>query len=756
MATGRCAARAFAALCALAALPAAAQIVDNPATEIEGSTVEVIGTVPVPGLGTPLREIPATVQSVGAEELRNHDARDITEHFERSFTGVNLNSAQGNPFQQDLLYRGFTASPLLGVPQGLSVFVDGIRVNEAFGDTVNWDLIPRNAISTVHLLSASNPVFGLNTLGGVLSIQTKSGFAFPGTAARLAAGAFGRRSAEVEHGGHGENADWFVAVNAHDEAGWREHSPSSIRQAFIKGGWQDSRTDIDVSLALADNTLQGTQALPLSMFGNPRQAYTWPDRTENALSFLTLRASRYVENDILLAGSAYLRNLHQSTLSSNVDGDFDPTLAVGPGNAQGFNDRTTLDQTMAGASLQLSMDGELGVAINRLTLGASLDRASSDFAQSRQEATVSTERSTIGFGAFARQVSVAGDNTYFGAYFSDQLALSQNWIVTASGRYNIARISLRDRSGSRSALDGDHVFQRFNPALGVNWNPTRSATYFTSLSQGMRVPSPVELTCADPAAPCALPNQFLTDPALKPVIARTTEVGTRLRFAENARVTASGYRTVLTDDILFVSSGSAVNTGFFQNVGKTLREGFDLGAKVEFGDVALKAGYSYVRAEYLTAFRMLSPNNSSRNAANQITVDSGNRLSGIPRSSLKLFADWTPSPRWSVGFGWAWFDKQYARGDENNRDVNGPLPSYGVAQLFGQYAINGNWKVSVKMDNLFNHRYENFGILGRNFFTGLSQSFDAAGAAPEQFRSPGAPRAVWVALRYELDAKVRH
>ncbi|MGH8688534.1 MAG: TonB-dependent receptor [Burkholderiales bacterium] len=712
----------------------------------------MVGTVPVPGLGTPLSDIPATVQSVGAEDLRGRGARDIVQHMERNFGGVTVGGAQGNPFQQDLTYRGFAASPLLGVPQGLSVYVDGVRVNESFGDTVNWDLIPNNTISTLHLLSGSNPVFGLNTLGGVLSIQTKSGFAFPGTAASVEAGSFGRRSAEMEHGGHGENADWFVAADALNEDGWQQHSSSRLRRAFAKGGWQDSRTDLDVSIGLADNALEGAQTLPLAMLGSPQQPYTWPDRTENSLAFLLARASRYVSDDVLVTGSAYLRRLHQTNVSSNVNDDFDPLLAVGPGNPQGLNDRTVLDQTMAGGSLQVSMDGRLWGSANRLTLGASLDRASADFAQDEQEAMFSADRQTVGVGAYAPQVRVAGDNTNVGAYFSNQFAMSPQWMLTASGRYDVARVSLRDRSGTQPALDGDHAFQRFNPALGVNWKPADSATYFASISQGMRVPSPVELTCADPAAPCALPNEFLSDPALKPVVAHTVEAGTRLRLSESTRFSASAYRTVLDDDILFISSGTAANSGYFQNAGKTLRQGLDLGASVVHREYALQAGYSYVRAAYLTPFQMLSENNSSRDAAGNIAVESGDAISGIPRSSLKLLAEWTPVARWSLGFGWTWFDKQYARGDENNRDVNGPLPSYSVAQLFGRYELARGWEASLQVDNLFNHSYQNFGILGSNFFNGPGQTFDATAAAPEQFRSSGAPRAVWVALRYALDS----
>ena len=728
-----------------------AQTAANPATATEGPAVEVIGIRPVPGLGTPLRDIPAVVQSATARELG--EANDVADHLARHFSGISLNDAQGNAFQQTLHYRGFAASPLLGLPQGLSVFVDGVRVNEAFGDMVNWDLIPHNAIATAHLLSGSNPVFGLNTLGGVLSIQTKSGFAFPGTAMRLAGGAFGRRSAEAETGGHGERADYFAAVNLHDEAGWREHSPSALRQAFFKSGWQDARTDLDVSLALADNSMQGTQALPLSMLQQPRQAYTWPDRADNELAFLTARASRFVQNDVLVSASAYLRTLNQSTVASNVNDSFDPAAASGPGNAPGFNDRGVLGQRSAGAALQLVLSQELGEKVHELTLGASLDGAAATYSQERQEAAFTADRGTVGLGDFAPRVQAGTRNDYRGLYFIDQFAPLQNWTLTLAGRYNVARVVLRDRSGLRPALDGDHSFRRFNPALGVNWNPRPELTWFASLTQGMRVPAPAELTCADATAPCSLPNQFLADPALKPVIARTVEAGVRLRPTPQLRMSAALYRSVLSDDIQFITSGAATNAGFFQNTGATLRQGLDLTVDGTFDRFRLGAAYSYVRAEYLSEFRMRSPNNSSRDAADEIAVQPGNAIPGVPQHSVKLALDWTPEARTSLGFGWAWFGRQYARGDENNRDVHGALPSYSVAQAFARYRPGRDWEVSLKVDNLFDRRYQSFGVLGRNFFTGSGGTFDAAAAVPEQFVTPGAPRAVWLALRYEMDRK---
>ena len=722
---------------------------ENPATEIERPVVEVIGITPIPGLGMPLRNVSSAVQSFDAEMLHRRQALDATEYMERNFAGVSTHAAQGNSFQPDLSFRGFTGSHLLGVPQGISVFIDGVRVNEAFGDVVNWDLVPRNAISTAHLLSGSNPVFGLNTLGGALSMMTKTGFAYPGYSARVLGGSFGRKAAEFEAGGHGRNADFFVAGHALDERGWRDHSPTSIRQLYGKAGWQDATADLDVSLALADNSLQGTQALPASMLGNPRSAYTWPDRTENTMQFLTARASRYIGERVLLAGLAYYRGLDQHNASSNVNDDHDPTLPAAAGNPQGFNDKLALRQHMAGASVQLTLDKDLARGRNQFTIGASFDAAESNFAQDRQEALFSADREAVGFGAFAPLTRLRATNRYLGLFFSEHFMPSEQWTLALFGRYNIATVKLEDRSGRQPALNGEHTFKRFNPGAGAAYNPNAATTWFASLGQAMRVPSPVELTCADPAAPCSLPNQFLADPPLKPVIARTLEGGVRFRAAENVRLAAAAYRSVLNDDIQFVTSGGAINAGFFQNVGRTLRQGVDMTASAAFGAFNLQAAYGLVRATYLTSFRLHSPNNSSADAGGDIDISSGDRLPGIARQNFKLQAEWTPNQRSSIGVGWNWFDRQYARGDENNQDANGPLPSYGVAYLWARYVPAPGWELSLKVDNIFDKRYESFGVLGQNFFTGPGAGFDAAAATNEQFRSPGAPRAAWISLRYE-------
>ena len=279
----------------------------NPAEALEKQQVEVVGTTPLPGLGTPLRDVPANVQVIGGKDLQRQKQQNLPDFLERNPTSVTVNAAQGNPYQPDISFRGFTASPLLGTPQGLSVFQDGVRINEPFGDVVNWDLLPQSAIGSIQLIPGSNPVFGLNTLGGALAIYTKSGSENPGTALELSGGSFGRKTLEFEHGGYQGHWDWFFTANLSKDDGWAQHDPSRVEQFFGKVGYQTEQTDLDVSLTAANNRLEGTQTLPASWLDTPREAYTWPDTDRNRLTMLTIKGSHFLDKEWLLGGNAYVR-----------------------------------------------------------------------------------------------------------------------------------------------------------------------------------------------------------------------------------------------------------------------------------------------------------------------------------------------------------------------------------------------------------------------------------------------------------------
>jgi outer membrane receptor protein involved in Fe transport len=732
---------------------------DNPAEVFELPTVQVIGTTPLPGLGTALKDVPANVQTFDRRDFDRQRSLDLTDFLGANANSVGIGAAQGNAYQQDINFRGFTASPLLGAAQGLSVFQDGVRINEAFGDVVNWDLLPQSAISSVQLIPGSNPVFGLNTLGGALAIYTRSGARYPGGAIELSGGSFGRKSAEIEYGGTHDRLDYYATANFSDERGWAEHNPSRIKQFFGKLGYQDDVTGLDLSLTLADNTLQGTQTLPEPWLDTPTQAYTFPDTNQNRLAFVIAKGSRFLSDMVLLGGNAYYRHYRNDNVSSNVNNDYgsiDPVSGL-PQTNEATNDQSVIDQTSWGVGLQVTFSGELAGRRNQFIVGASGDFGDTGFTQQSQTATFAADRNTIATGPYRSVTDVGTTNRYLGAYFADTLALAEPWTLTVAGRYNYARIAVGDRSGNDPALDGAYSFVRFDPAVGINFNPTPAFTGYAGYNEGMRAPTPIELTCANAAAPCKLPNIFLADPPLQKVVSKTVEAGARGTIGADLigvplQWAGAIYRTDLDNDIAFIASGAgAANVGYFQNIGRTQRQGIELMASARWSEVALTLRYNHIDATFRSSFLAASPNNSTADANGAIAVSPGDRIPGIPADSAKLRVDWDLSDRWSLGATAIYASSQYAHGDENNRDSHGRVPGYAVANLDSQFRLTGDLQFFATITNLFDRQYENFGLLGANAFTGPDRSFGPALGSPaesEQFRGLGAPRGFWVGLRY--------
>ena len=740
----------FTLICVASAAAAGAQsrAPANPAEALEMPTVEIVGTTPLPGLGTPKRDVPANVQIYTSADLAGQRQSNLTDYLEQNPTGIASNAAQGNPFQPDISFRGFSASPLLGTPQGVSMFQDGVRVNEPFGDVVNWDLIPQSAIASIQLIPGSNPAFGLNTLGGAVAVYTKSGAQFPGGDLQVSGGSFGRKNAQFELGSAREEFDYFLTGNIHDDDGWAAHNPSDVRQYFGKVGWQNETSDLDVSLAGADNRLQGTQTLPRSFLDDIRQAYTFPDENRNKLVFLTAKGSHFATGDALIGGNLYYRRYQTRNVSSNVNDEYEMD------GIQATNDASDIDQQGYGGGVQLVLTGQPAGRKNQLTLGVTADIADARFTQDSQDAEFTPDRNTVGLGDFERETDADTRTQYYGAFIADTFNLAERWTLTASGRYNHARVVIGDRTGAAPLLNGEHTFSRFNPAVGVNFNPTPDLTAYASYNEGVRAPTAIELTCADPDAPCKLPNDFLADPPLDAVISRTAELGARGRAGTAWHWSAAAYRTRLDHDIAFIGAGAgATNAGFFANVGTTRRQGVELALEARLDPVSFGLRYTFLDATFRSSFSASSPANSSADADGVIEVAPGHRIPANPRHILKLRVDWTVAPQFLVGVNLLTSAGAYARGDENNQDVNGRLPGYAVVNLDGRYLATKRFEIFARVNNVFDRRYANFGVVGENFFTGPERTFGPAvgvAPAPEQFRGPGAPFGAWLGVRYSF------
>jgi outer membrane receptor protein involved in Fe transport len=748
----------------------------------------VISTTPLKGIGLPIEKIPATVQTVKAKDIAIQRPISLADYINNNLMGVSINEVQNNPYQPDVRFRGFTASPLLGTPQGLSVFQDGVRVNELFGDVVNWDLIPNNAIAGINLMSGSNPVFGLNTLGGALSVTTKNGRTHQGGGIEVSTGSWQRQNVSGEYGGVSKDGaiDYFFSANYFDEDGWRDYSPTTVKQVFGKVGWQNETSRLELSYTGADNDMIGNglvQKQVIDQFG--RSAInTQPDQTENKMSFLNLNGSHWLSDQVELTANVYYRNSERKTLNGDINDDFDEDngdLAECIAGAEedeaeqscsGALNRSLTDQKGYGINLQLAFNQDVMGKSNLFIAGADYNYSKIEFNQLTEFGLINAQQgvNSVGVEGDEGEVDLEGKTNSYSLFFTDTMSLTDQWHVTLSGRYNHVKVVNDDIihptgtsfiNGEDETLSGNHSFNRFNPAVGVSYTPTKSLSLHGSYNEGMRAPTSMELGCANPKIPCKLPNSMAADPVLKKVVAKTFEVGGRGKIAEGVGWSAAVYRTENHDDIHFIATNAA-GLGYFDNVGKTRRQGFDGSLMADYGKLSWRASYSYVDATYQTPLELSNEVNSTADD-DVIQVQKGDQLAGVPEHSFKLRVQYQATANWSVGATFNRFSEVYAMGNENNDHqagvgVNqegedavaesGVISGYTVVNLDTRYKFgNTGWQLFAKATNIFDKEYSTGGLLGENWFQNGQFSGEDE---PALMLMPGAPRAGWVGVRYDF------
>ena len=752
----------------------------------EWPVVTVVGIMPIPSMSQPLSEIPSAVQTANSADFANSQALDLSSFMNQRLGGVSVNEVQGNPHQMDVNYRGFTASPLLGTPQGLSVYMDGVRMNQPFGDVVSWDLIPRSAIHNMTLMPGSNPLFGLNTLGGALAVQTKSGLTNPGTSVQTTAGSHQRRSVELEHGGRNDKGlHWFVTGNVFNENGWREASPSRVRQAFGKLGWKDGATDVALTLSHANNALTGNGMQEERMLANDyRSNYAKPDETHNRSTLLNLTGKHVLDDNTLLAGNAYYRTLRTRTLNGDVnDGALGTNFSdafpnttclqqvqlTGAGQADeectGKINRSSSQQSNYGFSGQVTLLDALAGHKNQFTSGLAYDTNRTDFQQSSEFGYINPDRSVTGTQVMddSANVHLKGQASTWSVFATDTLSMGDRWHVTLSGRYNRTHMVNADQllpGGGPGSLDGNHVFQRLNPAIGTTYVWSPALTAYVGYNEGNRTPTSIELGCADPANPCKLPNAMAGDPPLKQVVTKTWEAGLRGAFSRQTQWTAGVFHAQSTDDILFVAAPNASSFGYFKNFGKTQRQGLELGLNSHQGAWKFATHYTWLQATYQSS-EMLGGNANSTNTSGNIAIQPGNTMPLTPKHILKFHADYAWTPAWQTGLSMTAFSGMYARGNENNQHQSdgdaylgsGRTAGYAVFNATARYAASKDTQWLLNVMNVFNRQYASAAQLGPAAFSANGQQFVSSSTREQHAMlvAPGAPRSVWLSMRHSFN-----
>ncbi|WP_440224373.1 TonB-dependent receptor [Dokdonella sp. MW10] len=821
-------------LAVLGALAASAVAQAQPALPSDGDelpAVTVIGITPLPGAALDKDQIAAPVQIATGEEIARSNAIDLTAYMNRTLGSVYVNDIQNNPLQPDINYRGYTASPLLGTPQGLSVYLDGVRLNQPFGDVVSWDLIPRAAITSMALMPGSNPLFGLNTLGGALSIRTKDGFSAPGAAIQLGYGSDSRHAGEFEIGGHADSGvHGYLTGNQLKDDGWRDDSPTDAKQLFGKIGWRNDSTDISLTGAWADTDLTGN-GLQEQRFLERDYAsvYTKPDNTTNRSDFLNLAATHRFNDTLSFSGNAWWRRIETTTYNGDINEEaleenvYQPSAAEREALAaagytgfpvsgetaantpfpywrcianvllndepnekcNGLINRTATNQIDRGVSGQFTLDGSFGDRRNVLVFGASANASHSRFKQTSQFGYLSPDRGVVGVdgpGAFAdgtqdsenafdARVDLGGRTRTWSMFASDTIELAPALALTVSGRYDRTRVKNRDAitpGGEPGSLDGDHTFDRFNPAVGLTFAPSEAWSAYVGYNEGSRAPSAIELGCADPENPCRLPNSMAGDPPLEQVVTKTIEAGMRGDaggFAWNAGV----FRADNHDDIMFVSDEQA-GFGYFRNFGETRRQGVELGASTQLGAFRLGANYTFLDATYRSEEEVNGEGNSSNEEGNgfegAIEIEPGDRIPLVPRHLFKASVQWDVTERFTLDADMIALSGVYARGNENNQHEpdglyylgKGKTGGYAVTNLGASFRPTPSLTVFAQVNNVFDRQYYTAAQLAATGFTDdgsfIARPFSGPVVDGERplrhatFYAPGAPRAFWVGVRY--------
>jgi len=695
------------------------------------------------GLAAPIT-VPSAVTNVTDADIEREGTGQVQEVLQQKVPGVIISDAAGNPVRSEVNFRGFTSSSVSGRAQGLAVYQNGVRINESFGDVVQWDFLPSNAIDSMSVVS-NNPSFGLNALGGAISIIMKDGFSYQGGEVDVMAGSFGRRQVGVQAGGSSGNASAYFAAEGIWDDSFRHYSDSEIKRFYGDLGFKGTFAELHLSLTAAKNKIGASAAAPVELLEESwSNTFTTPQESTPEVIMPTLSAKVKATDTLTFSGVGYYRNYKNSVIDGNVteleecagDDDF---LCNGL-QEDGVTDNLVLDgngdpirmdeiaeETLGSIERLKTKSESWGVAFegqektplfgrpNLFIAGMSYDHGRSNYKTSSELADIQPGYVAEGIGVVysdeENELSprdLDSTNTYWGLYFSNALEVTDRLTVTVGGRYNHATIKLHDNTDDFPELNDTNRYERFNPMAGANYKLFPGLSVYGGYSESNRAPTPAELGCSNEDNPCLIESFLTDDPPLDQVVGRTAELGLRGQgYSNGGRYTwgAGLFRTMSEDDILPITN----NTGriFFVNAGDTLRQGIELSGTYETRTWNVYANYAFVDA---TLDKCTNPGDDGDCAF----LESGDRLPGIPRHIFKAGFDYWLTPKWKFGADLVAASNQplfpnEAKEEADDDGISSILAGYTRVDLHTSYDITDNIQVYGLVKNLFNQKYGLYG-----------------------------------------------
>lgn len=674
-------------------------------------TVQVIGSVlhaAGPSIGS---GVPARVSVIGSEAVRAWDPRMLSDALRRE-PGISLYDDLGSTSKTTLVTRGFTASPVVGLPQGVSVFLDGVPVNEPDAGQVNFDLLPLDHVARIEFLSGTASLLGPHSLGGAVNLMTRHGGP-PGGEVELAAGSNAHYSARLSHGGPAPRGwSYYAGGGYSEEGGWRRLTEATRTHGLLNVGRLGNRSGGRLQLHAANGYAQTAGSLPLSVYR------VRPDSNLSSGDFEDI-------NQVHAALSGY-RQVAGGTASA--------VLYFRQSDAERFNVNQVDDPDVRSFSDNRSIGGSAdwrsalglgpGTVVLRVGAGGSTNDA---------RIQIHAERIDPGLTTDVESPITKLDGYTIADFVAGRLT------VSGGARYDHVRIPFRNRLNP--ARDTTSSYQRVSPRGGASVALGDDASVYASAGQGFRAPALIELACADPNEPCPLPFALGDDPPLDPVVATTLEAGARW-LVGGAHLSASAYRTQVRDDIYLFPyeeegepQGSTID-GFFANIAGTRREGIELSALAEAGPVDMFANYAWTRATFQAeGIEIFS---IREEAGGDNTIEKGDRLPLVPAHSAAIGADVALSRGISAGVEARYTGERYLRGDEAN--IEAPLDASWLVDARAGWR-GSDWEVHAIVRNVLDAEYATFGTFNIN---------QGAGNVLERFLTPGSPRALQLVVRRSI------
>jgi outer membrane receptor protein involved in Fe transport len=805
--------------------------------DLQTSKINVFSPGPLPSIGISTDIIPGSVYVIKPQDVEQQAGVSHADYLINNVQGFSITEVGGNPWQPDVQFRGYSAGSILGNPIGLSIFVDGVRENQPFSDVMLWDTVPMWAMAGTQVVAGSNPIYGLNTLGGAIAFQTKNGKLFNKGTISATVGSWDRTAGLIEYGGvlKDSNIDYYFGYNHTSENGWRDYSPSHLNQAFGKIGKDFENGRLELSYTGAHNNLTGNGLAPKYLLGADNSGVnTVPDLTENRYNKFNLGLTQFIDEQTMFSANAYYVQSNRYTLNGDAEiaydytsiagadvtssgglyfVDFDDaTMGASGDGAEGEVNLTKTKQDKYGISGQFTFSQDLFGKPNHLVVGANAETSLISFNQFAVEEQTILESRKIAYDSSAdheETTNLSGRTKTLGLYGVNTLSLSDQWHVTGGARWNYTEVDNSDRLNGDSAantLTAKQSWSRINPTIGLTYKPSDNYSTYVSYSESNRAPTSIELGCSNPNAACLLPTQMADDPPLDDVVSKTYEAGARGRISSNVSWNASVYHAINHDDLQFISTSAVSGLGYFDNVGRTRRDGLDLGisgsslplsifSESTQNKISWNASYGLVHATYDSPLELSGEGNTSSvesdtsyspisselaadlidnnvgalsgaglNSADEddlellvasndvISVKKGDRLANIPMHRLKLRLNYDATDKFRIGTNVIGYSKAYVMGNENQKhDGDGETPGYVLVNLDATYRPAQNWTVAFKAINIFDKNYYTGGRLLENAFTGVGNA-TRANQAPFSGIGvmPGSPQAAWMTISYDF------